>query len=88
MILIFIDLIFSVFGGKTLEENLKSVNQLDNLTDIREHDVPYHVRVSIDLQFHVGLWYDVTLLSGDSHPTIKQRKDLLERPVCFFNLTQ
>lgn len=28
-------------------------DQLDNIVDMREHDVPYHVRLSIDLKIHV-----------------------------------
>ena len=28
-------------------------DQLDNIVDMREYDVPYHVRVSIDLKIHV-----------------------------------
>ena len=29
------------------------------IDDIREYDVPYHVRVSIDKNVRVGKWYDV-----------------------------
>lgn len=33
---------------------LKSISdQLDNIIDMREYDVPYHVRLSIDLKIHV-----------------------------------
>lgn len=33
---------------------LKSISdQLDNIVDMREYDVPYHVRLSIDLKIHV-----------------------------------
>lgn len=28
-------------------------DQLDNIVDMREYDVPYHVRLSIDLKIHV-----------------------------------
>ncbi len=34
-------------------------NPLENLLDIREHDVPFHVRVSIDKAIFVGSWYQV-----------------------------
>lgn len=34
-------------------------DQMDNITDIREYDVPYHVRVAIDLKINVGHWYVV-----------------------------
>ena len=59
----------------------RSFNQLDNLLDIREHDVPYHVRVSIDLKIHVGLWYSVHYRGTEQPPVITRRDDLLERPV-------
>lgn len=33
---------------------LKSISdQIDNVVDMREYDVPYHVRLSIDLKIHV-----------------------------------
>lgn len=36
------------------ERTLKSISdQLDNIVDMREYDVPYHVRLSIDLKIHV-----------------------------------
>lgn len=31
----------------------KMADQLDNIVDMREYDVPYHVRLSIDLKIHV-----------------------------------
>lgn len=31
----------------------RSVNQMDNIVDMREYDVPYHIRLSIDLKIHV-----------------------------------
>lgn len=31
----------------------KTVNQMDNIVDMREYDVPYHIRLSIDLKIHV-----------------------------------
>lgn len=34
-------------------------DQLDNITGMREYDVPYHVRVAIDLKINVGHWYNV-----------------------------
>ena len=54
---------------------------MENLTDIREHDVPYHVRVSIDKKINVGSWYDVTFSGSEEPPTITRKEDLLERPV-------
>ena len=46
----------------------------------REYDVPYHVRVSIDLKIFVGHWYSVKG-RGPNGPEIKHREDLVDRPV-------
>lgn len=47
----------------------------------REHDVPYHVRVSIDKKIFCGLWYSVKCRAKISEqPSIIQRTDLIERP--------
>ncbi|XP_052805264.1 DNA polymerase epsilon catalytic subunit A-like [Mya arenaria] len=57
----------------------KTVDQMENIVDIREHDVPYHVRVSIDLSLNVGHWYSVRG-RGSQAPEIKRREDLVHRP--------
>lgn len=50
---------FSALSGgnvKSADEDgmSKSISdQLDNIVDMREYDVPYHVRLSIDLKIHV-----------------------------------
>jgi DNA polymerase elongation subunit (family B) len=46
----------------------------------REYDVPYHVRVSIDLKIFVGHWYSVWG-RGTAAPEIKLRADLVSWPV-------
>jgi DNA polymerase elongation subunit (family B) len=33
---------------------------MENILDIREHDLPLHVRVSIDKAIFVGTWYTVS----------------------------
>lgn len=42
------------------ETSKKIADQLDNIVDMREYDVPYHIRLSIDLKIHVvsgrGSW--------------------------------
>ena len=48
----------------------KNCNELpDDLmslcVDIREYDVPYYVRVSIDNDIHVGSWYEVSCREND-----------------------
>ncbi|RNA10734.1 DNA polymerase epsilon catalytic subunit A [Brachionus plicatilis] len=58
---------------------IKKADQLENIIDIREYDVPYHVRVSIDLKMNVGLWYSVKGQGNDT-PIIQPRPDLVDRP--------
>lgn len=53
---------------------------MDQILDIREHDVPYHVRVSIDLQVFCGLWYNIRCRGGTELPVISLRSDIIERP--------
>ncbi|KAK6537956.1 DNA polymerase epsilon catalytic subunit [Orbilia ellipsospora] len=40
------------------------VDASDYIIDIREYDVPYHVRVSIDLDLRIGKWYTVESKHG------------------------
>lgn len=67
----------SLAGSSVTEQNQ---DYLDFIMDIREHDVPYHVRVSIDLKIFCGLWYNIKCRGGSELPIITQRQDLLERP--------
>ncbi|CAB4064926.1 POLE [Lepeophtheirus salmonis] len=48
--------------------------------DIREHDIPFHVRVSIDKSIYVGCWYSVKVKGTKEDPIIIKREDLIERP--------
>ncbi|KAJ8897708.1 hypothetical protein PR048_003058 [Dryococelus australis] len=57
----------------------KATDQMENIIDIREYDVPYHVRVSIDMKIFCGSWYSVKCIAGDI-PVITKRNDLIERP--------
>ena len=57
-----------------------SLNNDAFIPSFREHDVPYHVRVSIDLKINIGHWYSVRG-RGSSPPEIKRREDLVDRPV-------
>ncbi|XP_058137158.1 DNA polymerase epsilon catalytic subunit A [Dasypus novemcinctus] len=71
-------------GGSVLtdrEETSKKVaDQMDNIVDMREYDVPYHIRLSIDLKIHVAHWYNIRY-RGDAFPVeITRRDDLVERP--------
>ena len=57
-------------------------NPLDLLVDLREHDMPLHVRVSIDKSIFVGSWYDVVCKGNSEEASIVKREDLIERPDC------
>jgi DNA polymerase elongation subunit (family B) len=54
-------------------------DQMDNITDIREYDVPYHVRVAIDLKINVGHWYYVRG-RGSEPPEIRLVEEEPDRP--------
>ncbi|KAJ6167043.1 DNA polymerase epsilon catalytic subunit A [Penicillium chermesinum] len=41
-----------------------NVQASDYIVDIREYDVPYHVRVSIDKDIRIGKWYNVEAKHG------------------------
>lgn len=58
----------------------RAADHLDSIIDVREYDVPYHVRVSIDLKINCGLWYNVRCKGGIEAPIITPRPDILERP--------
>uniref|UniRef100_A0A9J7XPA1 DNA polymerase epsilon catalytic subunit n=1 Tax=Cyprinus carpio carpio TaxID=630221 RepID=A0A9J7XPA1_CYPCA len=58
----------------------KMTEQPDNIIDMREYDVPYHVCVSIDLKIHVAHWYNVLYRGSAYPPEIVCRDDLVERP--------
>jgi DNA polymerase epsilon subunit 1 len=40
--------------------------QLSTVVDIREHDVPYHMRYCIDNELRCGKWYDIRCASNAS----------------------
>uniref|UniRef100_A0A182VPQ9 DNA polymerase epsilon catalytic subunit n=1 Tax=Anopheles minimus TaxID=112268 RepID=A0A182VPQ9_9DIPT len=58
----------------------QNVDFYDYIVDMREHDVPYHVRVSIDLNIFCGTWYTVRCRGGDESPVITPRPDIIDRP--------
>jgi len=45
----------------------------------REHDVPHHVRVSIDANIFCGIWYSVKS-RGSEPPIITRKEDMIEPP--------
>ncbi|CAD6887281.1 unnamed protein product [Tilletia controversa] len=52
------------------------------IIDIREYDVPYYLRVAIDMNIRVGLWYRVELPSASNslaHPALTLVPDRVKR---------
>ncbi|KAJ8415285.1 hypothetical protein AAFF_G00422650 [Aldrovandia affinis] len=70
----------SVIAAEDDGTSKKMSDQMDNIVDMREYDVPYHVRLSIDLKIHVAHWYNVRYRGSAYPPEIVRRDDLVERP--------
>uniref|UniRef100_A0A0N5CFF4 DNA polymerase epsilon catalytic subunit n=1 Tax=Strongyloides papillosus TaxID=174720 RepID=A0A0N5CFF4_STREA len=51
---------------------------VDKIIEIREYDVPYHMRVSIDNKIFVGLWYTVVGRDENRLPSLKRNYDIIE----------
>ncbi|KAI0700326.1 hypothetical protein BC835DRAFT_1412133 [Cytidiella melzeri] len=49
----------------------------EGIIDIREYDVPYYLRVAMDNDLRVGLWYAITFTAG--HPAFKQLAERVKR---------
>lgn len=49
----------------------------EGIVDIREYDVPYYLRVAIDNDIRVGLWYNVTFNEG--HPSLTRNAERVKR---------
>ncbi|KAK8403806.1 hypothetical protein O3P69_000115 [Scylla paramamosain] len=78
---VFTEMLSAHFAGETSDGNKRMQDHLENILDIREYDVPYHVRVSIDCKIFVGLWYSIQRCST-GFPSITRREDLLVWPDC------
>ena len=53
----------------------------DFIVDIREYDVPYHVRVTIDLDIRIGKWYTVEAKHGSISLSIIEERVLPAEPI-------
>ncbi|GJN21151.1 hypothetical protein PR202_gb08602 [Eleusine coracana subsp. coracana] len=74
----------TIHGVKRTERTQDYINCI---IDLREYDVPYHVRFAIDNDVRSGLWYDVSVSGSDV--LIQRREDLLQRAevhVCAFDI--
>ncbi|KAA8544223.1 hypothetical protein F0562_022235 [Nyssa sinensis] len=74
----------SILTGKSKEQ---IQDFIDCIIDLREYDVPYHVRFAIDNDVRCGQWYDVSVSS--TGVVLERRTDLLQRAevhVCAFDI--
>ncbi|KAH7671411.1 DNA polymerase epsilon subunit 1 protein [Dioscorea alata] len=74
----------SIYSDKRVE---RPQDYLDCIIDLREYDVPYHVRFAIDMDVRCGQWYDVSVSVEGIE--LKKRADLLQRAevhVCAFDI--
>ncbi|BBN04847.1 DNA polymerase epsilon subunit 1 [Marchantia polymorpha subsp. ruderalis] len=72
-------------GG--LQETSNVQDFVDYMLEVREFDVPYHVRFAIDKDVRCGLWYTVTVESNKVK--LEKRADLLQRAearICAFDI--
>ncbi|XP_057456006.1 DNA polymerase epsilon catalytic subunit A-like [Lotus japonicus] len=75
----------SILTGRRRDE--KPQDFLDCIVDLREYDVPYHVRFAIDKDIRCGQWYDVGV--SNNEVTLEKRTDLLQRAevrICAFDI--
>lgn len=59
------------------KRNTTVLDASDFIVDIREYDVPYHVRVAIDKDIRIGKWYTVEAKHG--HVSLKCIEERLQR---------
>ncbi|CAK9171530.1 unnamed protein product [Ilex paraguariensis] len=74
----------SILTGKSKQ---RPQDFIDCIADLREYDVPYHVRFAIDNDVRCGQWYDVCISSAGL--MLERRADLLQRAevhVCAFDI--
>ena len=64
---------YSGVGGGVLDDNDSGGNWTSWIEDMREFDVPYYVRVSIDLNIRVALWYRVEFNEGEVRLELEEK---------------
>lgn len=69
---------FNDFEFSSSEGMRAAADPLTFVSDMREYDVAYTMRVAIDLDLRVGGWYVVTPLQGSETCSVVWQKDMLE----------
>ncbi len=74
-------------SGDDIRQMDTAVEASDYIVDIREYDVPYHVRVAIDKDIRIGKWYTVEAKHGViSLSCIEERLQRAEPVVLAFDI--
>lgn len=71
------------------EKRTRPSDYMDCIIDIREYDVPYHIRVAIDCDLRAGNWYKIKNDTFGGNVTITPYPQLVKRPnirVCAFDI--
>lgn len=80
---------FDIFDEEVVQESRAHaiLEASDFITDIREYDVPYHVRVTMDLDIRIGKWYTVEAKHGQiSLSCIEERLQRADPVVLAFDI--
>ncbi|KAK2064391.1 DNA polymerase family B [Colletotrichum caudatum] len=75
---------FDLFDDSRADDrraNASFADASDFIVDIREYDVPYHVRVMIDMDIRVGKWYFIDVKHGVTKVTINEDRLAMADPV-------
>ncbi|KAL7797281.1 DUF1744 domain-containing protein [Trichoderma ceciliae] len=73
---------FDLFDNDLRDDERNTISEAsDFIVDIREYDVPYHVRVMIDLDIRAGKWYFVEAKHGVTKITPNEERSLPADPV-------
>lgn len=74
---------FDLFDDHEMLDNRQTTitDASDFIVDIREYDVPYHVRVAIDLDIRIGKWYSVEAKHGNIKLTCLEERMTRADPV-------
>ncbi|RCN31046.1 b, exonuclease domain protein, DNA polymerase family, partial [Ancylostoma caninum] len=63
-------------GGSKYD--IQNGDVFSDILDIREYDLPYHMRVAIDEKYFVGKWYTVRGISSTRKPSIVSHPTLID----------
>ncbi|TFY77880.1 hypothetical protein EWM64_g6131 [Hericium alpestre] len=64
--------------GSSAAQNARDKDPREGIIDIREFDVPYYLRVAMDNEIRVGMWYAITFNAGQ--PTFAPITERVKRP--------